>query len=172
MRCTGFLVLTITVHKDQEPQARKLAESLTPSAHLSYALGGTLKYELPKDQVGGVCDSFDSGPGFDLVCKNLACVFVCVGGWVCVFLCVSVNGRGWVYVCMCVCFSSPFFSYVLCSMLSKSCTKTRYVCKKLGEGSQIRKSIIVNQAAYTTGSKQCNISYLEAAVVCMYVCVQ
>lgn len=44
-------MLTITVHEDQEPKARALAESLTPDARLSYALGGTLKYELPKDQV-------------------------------------------------------------------------------------------------------------------------
>ncbi|KAF5836372.1 hypothetical protein DUNSADRAFT_6008 [Dunaliella salina] len=50
-RFAGFLVLTVTVPLEQEPQARKLAEGLTPEAHLSYALGGTLKYELPKDQV-------------------------------------------------------------------------------------------------------------------------
>jgi len=50
-RFAGFLVLTVTVPLEQEPQARRLAEGLTPAAHLSYALGGTLKYELPKDQV-------------------------------------------------------------------------------------------------------------------------
>eukprot|EP00983_Pelagomonas_calceolata_P125469 1161213-Pelagomonas_calceolata.AAC.17 len=49
-RFAGFLVLTVTVPLEQEPQARRLAEGLTPAAHLSYALGGTLKYELPKDQ--------------------------------------------------------------------------------------------------------------------------
>jgi len=58
---TGFLILTLTVPAEQEPQARALAESITPSAKLSYALGGTLKYELPKDQVGGRARSMSMG---------------------------------------------------------------------------------------------------------------
>jgi len=45
------LPLCCALPQEQEPQARAMAESLAPDANLSYALGGTLKYELPKHQV-------------------------------------------------------------------------------------------------------------------------
>ena len=42
-RYAGYLVFTITVHKHEEPKARKLVEAMSRSAALTYALGGTLK---------------------------------------------------------------------------------------------------------------------------------
>jgi ABC-type multidrug transport system ATPase subunit len=42
-RYAGYLVFTITVPQDEEPKARKLVASMSASAVLTYALGGTLK---------------------------------------------------------------------------------------------------------------------------------
>lgn len=50
-RYAGFLVFTITVPAEQEADARALVASLSPNAVLTYALGGTLKYELPSHEV-------------------------------------------------------------------------------------------------------------------------
>ena len=45
-RYAGYLVFTITVPSNEEPMARKLVTSMSASAVLTYALGGTLKYAL------------------------------------------------------------------------------------------------------------------------------
>ena len=50
-RYAGYLVFTITVPHDQEQSARQLVEFMSRSAVLTYALGGTLKYELPTSEV-------------------------------------------------------------------------------------------------------------------------
>ena len=42
-RYAGYLVFSITVPYDQEPKARQLIETMSPTATLTYALGGTLK---------------------------------------------------------------------------------------------------------------------------------
>lgn len=46
----GSLILTLTVPEAQEAEARALAEALAPSATLTYALGGTVKYVLPRTE--------------------------------------------------------------------------------------------------------------------------
>lgn len=38
---------------DREGEARQLVTELAPGAQLTYSVGGTLKYELPTEQVGG-----------------------------------------------------------------------------------------------------------------------
>ena len=50
-RYAGFLVFSITVPAGQEATAKSLVTSLSPSAVLTYELGGTLKYELPTSEV-------------------------------------------------------------------------------------------------------------------------
>ena len=42
-RYAGYLVFSITVPYDQEPKARQLIETMSPTATLTYALGATLK---------------------------------------------------------------------------------------------------------------------------------
>ncbi|GFH22553.1 uncharacterized protein HaLaN_20033, partial [Haematococcus lacustris] len=50
-RFAGFLVFSLTVALDQVPQAKTMVLALSPSATLTYELGGTLKYELPSREV-------------------------------------------------------------------------------------------------------------------------
>jgi len=50
-RYAGYLVFSISVPPEQEAAARALVLSMSPSATLTYALGGTLKYELPTTEV-------------------------------------------------------------------------------------------------------------------------
>lgn len=50
-RYAGYLVFTITVPQAQEASARQLVTSFSPNAQLTYSVGGTLKYELPKTDV-------------------------------------------------------------------------------------------------------------------------
>ncbi|KAF8065710.1 ABCA3 [Scenedesmus sp. PABB004] len=47
----GFLVFTIAVPSDQEAAAHAFVAGLSPSARLTYSVGGTLKYELPTSEV-------------------------------------------------------------------------------------------------------------------------
>lgn len=44
-------VFSITVPAEQESAARQLVCSLSPNARLTYSVGGTLKFELPSDEV-------------------------------------------------------------------------------------------------------------------------
>jgi len=50
-RYAGFLVFTITVAPEREADARAFVTQLAPNAQLTYAVGGTLKYELPTSEV-------------------------------------------------------------------------------------------------------------------------
>jgi hypothetical protein len=50
-RYGGYLVMTLTVAGGQESQARAFVERLAPNARLTYSVGGTLKFELPSDEV-------------------------------------------------------------------------------------------------------------------------
>lgn len=50
-RYAGFLVFTITVAPECEGEARQFVSQLSPNAVLTYAVGGTLKYELPTSEV-------------------------------------------------------------------------------------------------------------------------
>ncbi len=50
-RYGGYLVFTITVPPAEEQQAEALVRRLSPGARLTYALGGTRKYELPTSEV-------------------------------------------------------------------------------------------------------------------------
>lgn len=45
-------LFTVSVPADMEAQARGLVTEMAPGARLTYSVGGTLKYELPADQVG------------------------------------------------------------------------------------------------------------------------
>jgi hypothetical protein len=45
-------LLTISVPADKEAEARQLVTDIAPGAQLTYSVGGTLKYELPTEQVG------------------------------------------------------------------------------------------------------------------------
>jgi hypothetical protein len=47
-------LFTISVPANREGEARQLVTELAPGAQLTYSVGGTLKYELPTEQVGGV----------------------------------------------------------------------------------------------------------------------
>lgn len=49
-RYGGYLVFTITVPPAEEQQADALVRRLSPGARLTYALGGTRKYELPTNE--------------------------------------------------------------------------------------------------------------------------
>jgi hypothetical protein len=44
-------VFTITVPSEQESAARQLVLDMSPSARLTYSVGGTLKFELPTTEV-------------------------------------------------------------------------------------------------------------------------
>lgn len=50
-RYGGYLVFSITVTTAQEAAAQEFVARLSPGARLTYALGGTLKYELPTSEV-------------------------------------------------------------------------------------------------------------------------
>lgn len=50
-RYGGYLVFTVTVPPAEEQQADALVRRLSPGARLTYALGGTRKYELPTNEV-------------------------------------------------------------------------------------------------------------------------
>jgi ABC-type multidrug transport system ATPase subunit len=50
-RYGGYLVFTITTPPAEEQQADALVRRLSPGARLTYALGGTRKYELPTNDV-------------------------------------------------------------------------------------------------------------------------
>ncbi|GBF94154.1 ABC transporter A family [Raphidocelis subcapitata] len=50
-RYGGYLVMTLTVAAGQESAARALVARLSPSARLTYSVGGTLKFELPTEEV-------------------------------------------------------------------------------------------------------------------------
>lgn len=50
-RYGGYLVMTITVAAGQESAARAFVERLAPNARLTYSVGGTLKFELPSNEV-------------------------------------------------------------------------------------------------------------------------
>jgi hypothetical protein len=43
--------MTITVLAGEESAARAFIERLSPSARLTYSVGGTLKFELPTSEV-------------------------------------------------------------------------------------------------------------------------
>jgi hypothetical protein len=43
--------MTLTVEAGQESAARTFVERLSPNARLTYSVGGTLKFELPSDEV-------------------------------------------------------------------------------------------------------------------------
>lgn len=44
-------VFTITVPAEQESSARQLVLGMSPNARLTYSVGGTLKFELPTNEV-------------------------------------------------------------------------------------------------------------------------
>lgn len=44
-------VFTITVPAEQESAAHNLVLSMSPNARLTYSVGGTLKFELPTNEV-------------------------------------------------------------------------------------------------------------------------
>ena len=46
-RYGGYLVMTLTVAPGHEADARAFVTALSPSARLTYSVGGTLKFELP-----------------------------------------------------------------------------------------------------------------------------
>ncbi|GLC69187.1 hypothetical protein PLESTF_000800000 [Pleodorina starrii] len=50
-RYAGYLVFTITVGHGHEEAARAFVTHMSPNSRLTYALGGTLKYELPTSDV-------------------------------------------------------------------------------------------------------------------------
>jgi len=50
-RYGGYLVMTLTVAAGQESAARVFIEQMSPSARLTYSVGGTLKFELPSSEV-------------------------------------------------------------------------------------------------------------------------
>jgi hypothetical protein len=52
-RYGGYLVMTLTVAPGQEADARAFVARLSPNARLTYSVGGTLKFELPSDEVRG-----------------------------------------------------------------------------------------------------------------------
>jgi hypothetical protein len=45
-------LFTVSVPAELEAEARGLVTDMAPGARLTYSVGGTLKYELPADQVG------------------------------------------------------------------------------------------------------------------------
>lgn len=47
----GYLVFTVTVPHGFEDQVRTMVLAMSPSARLTYSLGGTVKYELPTAEV-------------------------------------------------------------------------------------------------------------------------
>lgn len=50
-RYGGYYVFTLTTPPAEEQQADALVRRLSPHARLTYALGGTRKYELPATEV-------------------------------------------------------------------------------------------------------------------------
>ncbi|GLI63912.1 hypothetical protein VaNZ11_007051 [Volvox africanus] len=58
-RYAGYLVFTITVGPGHEDAAKAFVAHMSPRSRLTYALGGTFKYELPTTDVslGGVFDA-------------------------------------------------------------------------------------------------------------------
>ncbi|GFR42637.1 hypothetical protein Agub_g3573 [Astrephomene gubernaculifera] len=64
-RYAGYLVFTITVGSGHEDAAQALVKRMSPHARLTYALGGTFKYELPTSDVSlaGVFDAMASAKG-------------------------------------------------------------------------------------------------------------
>lgn len=50
-RYAGYFVFTLVVPKDQEIAARNFIEQMSPNSRLTYSLGGTLKFELPREDV-------------------------------------------------------------------------------------------------------------------------
>ena len=49
--CANSALPACSLPQDEEPKARKLVESMVASPVLTYALGGTLKYELPTSEI-------------------------------------------------------------------------------------------------------------------------
>ncbi|GFR42619.1 hypothetical protein Agub_g3550 [Astrephomene gubernaculifera] len=64
-RYAGYLVFTITVGPGHEDAAQAFVKRMSPHARLTYALGGTFKYELPTSDVSlaGVFDAMASAKG-------------------------------------------------------------------------------------------------------------
>lgn len=48
----GVQLFTVSVPAEMEAEARGLVTDMAAGARLTYSVGGTLKYELPADQVG------------------------------------------------------------------------------------------------------------------------
>mmetsp|Transcript_40231 Transcript_40231/g.119957 ORF Transcript_40231/g.119957 Transcript_40231/m.119957 type:complete len:1026 (-) Transcript_40231:846-3923(-) len=61
-RYAGYYVFTITVPPEEEAMAKQLVDSMSSNAVLTYALGGTLKYELPTCDISlsGVFESVNA----------------------------------------------------------------------------------------------------------------
>ncbi|KXZ51666.1 hypothetical protein GPECTOR_11g119 [Gonium pectorale] len=64
-RYAGYLVFTLTVGPGHEDAARAFVAAMSPNARLTYALGGTFKYELPTADVSlaGVFDAMATAKG-------------------------------------------------------------------------------------------------------------
>lgn len=45
--------MTLTVAAGQDARAREFVRRLSPNARLTYSVGGTLKFELPSNEVRG-----------------------------------------------------------------------------------------------------------------------
>lgn len=64
VRC-ALQLFTISVPAEREAEARALVAGMAPGAQLTYSVGGTLKYELPTEQVSHISRKEGRAGGVD-----------------------------------------------------------------------------------------------------------